>query len=224
MRATTTARSFAETKGGTGGVLAVAVVEAAADLSASTEASVDGSTVNAAGLTVTANRNGVTGQTDSTYASVVIGAVGVFIAVPVAIPTATDSGLVQALVTGGSVVSVAGAVTVAASATTSTHATDSGGQGTLGVQVAVGLITATSSADTTAAVGPDTGVTAGSLSVTASAVTPVLTNLFNLGIGLLTGAGAAANATSSGAVSAYIGTPVGGTAPVNHGRSASPVR
>ena len=124
-------------------MLAVAVLEATADLSASTEASVDGSTVNAAGLTVTANRNGVTGQTDSTYASVVIGAVGVFIAVPVAIPTATDSGLVQALVTGGSVVSVAGAVTVAASATTSTHAIDSGGQGTLGVQVAVGLITAT---------------------------------------------------------------------------------
>ena len=104
-----------------------------------------------------------------------------------------------------SVVTVTGALTVTASSTTSTTSINNGGSGGL-VAITVQLNTATHSADTTASLDGTSTVRAGSLSVTANAITPVTASVFTLGIGLAAGAGANVSATSSGAVVALVGS------------------
>ena len=215
VQATTAARSTAETEGGAGGVLAITALFATADLSATTSATIDASTVSAPSVSVDATRNSIDPPSDSTYAHVVIGQVSFLAGGAGGKAVATDSGAVLAGITGGSTVTSTGAVAVAATNSTSTNAVNNGGSGSFVFTVQVQLTSASNSADTTALVSADSGVRAGSLSVTADAVTPVTTSVFTLGIALAAGAGADVLATSSGAVTAYVGTALGGTAPAS---------
>ena len=218
--ATTSARSIATTDAGSGALLfAVTALFATATTTATTTAAVDASTVRTGGLTVSALRQSVPGQTDTTNASIVMVAISLIAAGAGANAVATDSGAVEARIGTGSDVTASGigAVSVSATANSSTVASPNGGAaGAAFAGIVVPLAAATHSASTTAAVGADAGVRANSLTVTSTSASTISVPIFTLGLGLAGGAaGSSATAIESGIVEARIGAAVGDPAPTN---------
>ena len=211
--ATTNARSHAKTEGGAGAIVSIAAMLATATTSLTTTARIGaGALVTASGaIVVQATRTGVTGKTESTLGEIFVGGAGFLTGVG-GRSEATDNGAVRALVGDGLDVVAGGAMSVTATSTTITKATSNAGA-LAGGAIVVPTAYATHSADTVAAVGADTGVSAASLLVRAGADTTVRIDIFTLAIGLLGGAGADAQAQSSGLTEARVGPAFGVTPP-----------
>ena len=216
MIADTTGRSHAGTQGGTGGGLAITVMNADATTSITTSATIGAGAVitNAASISVTARRGGVAGLAETTCGEILVVGVG-FAGGSGGHGNATDSGAVTAIIGDDASATAAGAISVTATSVTTTFGKAGGASVAAVVAVFVPVTHATHSATTSAAIGSNTGIVAGSLSVVASATTTVTVEALSVGVALVGGAGSDAQALSSGLTEARIGPAVGSTSPAS---------
>lgn len=207
----TSPAAVAEAGGGNGGLVSVATYDAlatvgqAGDLGGVTRAAIGaGATVTASSVTMTA-----TSQTEATSIVTYLG-VGGFASSSSSQTTATAGHDTEAIVGSGAILTLTGALTVTATGTSKATPAISGGAGSLGVSVQLLEAKSLVTARTRSAIDDAAQVTAGSVTLSATATHTARSDIGTTSIaGLVSANVIKAIATDSGAVSVWIGPGAG---------------
>jgi hypothetical protein len=202
--ATASNTATATSNGGTGGGINVSAMLTTAELDAGIKAAIAGNVLNADGVTVRA-----TAPTRLATSSLQVGVVGLIAGGAGGKALTTIKGDIQAAVAPGVTINCPRRlVQVSASAIETKGTADAqGGSGSVGVTVSAFLADASVGGDTTATIGAGAKVTAAGLTVEASNIHTVTAHVRTVGVGIaLGGSGGRSSATSTGDVTASVGS------------------